>query len=468
LLLSLTIWETYWGSHTPPSFCGHAPEVHGLLHTWQQRAAHMHTWGPYGAKDANSTHVAPKGGLYEHLGSTISPNWPLATHFVGYAQQQPCRRQHMHGHISGSQTPYLTTLFWYVYSTGTDDRVAVELSAEMVFKLDSYSIEKRFRGFVEHHVSIDRCGDLESGRAQHHVRPYRGHLFELGLVLHHVRPYRGHLFESGLALLHVRLYRGHVYESGHVDPHAGVGGVCVNRSVRQRYPPRQELDRARWLLEFRPPAVPAMQHPHISLASVIHAGHFDPWRTLDAVSVNRHIAQHACYRQVSLDTLYSTHPFYIYTMGWNSGKGKGSWNQGNGGNGSSPGNDSGQDGTGSARYAYSQLYKEREKLREVQEAMRKKEEKEERAKELAQFKEELAAAKKGNSVEDSIYASMIGDCPNGEKKKEEPASQSMVSSMMKMLRRLTGSKKSNDKKRPRSSSRSSSSSSSKKHKNQKR
>ena len=285
------------------------------------------------------------------------------------------------------------------------------------------------------------------------------------LMLHHVRPYRGHLSELGLVLHHVRRYRGHLFDLGLVDPHAGKGGVFVHRSVRQRYTPRQELDRARWLLEFRPPAVPAMQHPHISLASVTYAGHSDPWRTLVAVSVNRHIAQHVRYRQVSLETLYSTHPLYIYTMGWNGGKGKGSWNQGNGGNGSSPGNDSGQDGTGSARYAYSQLYKEREKLREVQEAMRKKEEKEERVKELAQFKDELAAAKKGNSVEDSIYASMIGD--NGEKKKEEPASQSMVSSMMKMLRRLTGNK-SNDKKRPRSSSRSSSSSSSKKHKKTKK
>jgi hypothetical protein len=90
-----------------------------------------------------------------------------------------------------------------------------------------------------------------------------------------------------------------------------------------------------------------------------------------------------------------------------------------------------------------------------------------KVKELAHSKEEPATTKKGNNVEDSIYASTIGDCESGVKKNDEDASQSMVGSMMKMLRRLTGGKKSNDKKRPRSPSTTSCSSSSKKHKKQK-
>jgi hypothetical protein len=91
-----------------------------------------------------------------------------------------------------------------------------------------------------------------------------------------------------------------------------------------------------------------------------------------------------------------------------------------------------------------------------------------KVKELAHSKEEPATTKKGNNVEDSIYASTIGDCENGVKKNDEDASQSMVGSMMKMLRRLTGGKKSNDKKRPRSPSTTSCSSSSKKHKKTKK
>ena len=128
------------------------------------------------------------------------------------------------------------------------------------------------------------------------------------------------------------------------------------------------------------------------------------------------------------------------------------------------------DGPGAAKFAYSLLYKEREKMREVLEEQRKKNEKQERDQEFQKLRQELLTVNKQPSIEDSIYRTMIADNP--EKKQAESPEQDnkgMFGTMLKMMRAMTGSKDSKDhtptvkakKKRRRSSSSSRSASSEK-------
>ena len=130
-----------------------------------------------------------------------------------------------------------------------------------------------------------------------------------------------------------------------------------------------------------------------------------------------------------------------------------------------------EEGPGATRFAYSLLYKEREKMNQVLEEQRKKDEKQEREQEFQKLRQELLSSNKQPSIEDSIYRTMIAD--NQEKKpqaeSQEQDNKGMFGTMLKMMRAMTGSKDSKDhtptikakKKRRRSSSSSRSTSSEK-------
>ena len=121
-----------------------------------------------------------------------------------------------------------------------------------------------------------------------------------------------------------------------------------------------------------------------------------------------------------------------------------------------------EEGPGATRFAYSLLYKEREKMAQVLEEQRKKDEKQEREQEFQKLRQELLAGNKQPSIEESIYRTMIADNPEKKPQAEsqEQENKGMFGTMLKMMRAMTGSKDSKDhtpstkakKKRQRSSS----------------
>ena len=105
-----------------------------------------------------------------------------------------------------------------------------------------------------------------------------------------------------------------------------------------------------------------------------------------------------------------------------------------------------EEGPGATKFAYSLLYKEREKMREILEEQRKKEEKQERDQEFQKLRQELLANTKQPSTEDSIYRTMIADNPEKKQQAESPEqdNKGMFGTMLKMMRAMTGSKDSKD------------------------
>jgi hypothetical protein len=124
---------------------------------------------------------------------------------------------------------------------------------------------------------------------------------------------------------------------------------------------------------------------------------------------------------------------------------------------------------GSAKFAFSLLYKEREMMEKVMVEQRKKQEKQEKDEVLQKFRQEVLAANKQPTIEDSIHRTMIAD-GNDKKQSEalEQENKGMFGTMMKWMRAQTGQKDMKDKKthekskKKRKSSSSSSSASSRK------
>ena len=168
-----------------------------------------------------------------------------------------------------------------------------------------------------------------------------------------------------------------------------------------------------------------------------------------------------------------------YNMGWGNEKGNGGWNQwGSGGKGGKPAEEGAR--SDGERYAYSLLYKEREKARQAEAERSRELEKEERRKELQSLKDDMTAKLSTvgrGPMEDLVLNSMVrsGEPSRGSSDKDDDKSVPMSSgiwSMLKGLTELTKSKKrerspSKTKKRDKPPSPTSSSSSSKSRKRKK-
>jgi hypothetical protein len=130
-------------------------------------------------------------------------------------------------------------------------------------------------------------------------------------------------------------------------------------------------------------------------------------------------------------------------MGW-GGAGKNSWNNSGGGKGyQSYGNEPNNNGGngGGEKVAWSLVYKEREKLAEVQALLHEKESKEERAKELADLERRLKASLKPagpGTMESTIRSMAMGSSGEAAKRHDdEPEEQQgMVTSIWQTLKRL--------------------------------
>jgi hypothetical protein len=100
-----------------------------------------------------------------------------------------------------------------------------------------------------------------------------------------------------------------------------------------------------------------------------------------------------------------------------------------------------------SRWAYAQLYREREKIKAMEEAAKAEKEKAERAKELADLRTDMAKMiGKPQTMEDTIMNSMINspskeEHPKDRKNREKGISDGMASSLWKLMQKCTGTTK---------------------------